>query len=117
MYERHGRPTVAEVSLSALRDNCRQVRGLVGPGVAVQAGGKGDGYGPGEVAAARAFVEAGAAMLGVSTVEEGRELRREGILAPILVLGGVFPGEEADVVADEMAAAVWAVETGHALAH
>ena len=116
MHDRHGRPTVAEVSLSALRVNCRQVRGLVGPGVAVQAVVKADGYGHGAVAVARAFVEAGAAMLGVSTVEEGQELRREGILAPILVLGGVFPGEEAGVVADDMAAAVWSIERARALA-
>src|SRR6185369_5866356 len=62
---------------------------------------------------ARAFVEAGASMLGVSTVEEGKELRSAGILAPILVLGGVFPGEEADV----MAAAVWSIERARALAN
>src|SRR3989442_3452013 len=37
----HGRPTVAEVSLAALRHNCRRVRELVGPGVAVLAGGEG----------------------------------------------------------------------------
>src|SRR5256884_456453 len=37
----HGRPTVAEVSLGALRHNCRRVRELVGPGVAVLAGGEG----------------------------------------------------------------------------
>jgi alanine racemase len=116
MYDSYGRPTVAEVSLAALRDNCRQVRGLVGPGVAVQAVVKADGYGHGAAAAARAFVEAGASMLGVSTVEEGKELRGAGILAPILVLGGVFPGEEADVVADEMAAAVWSIERARALA-
>jgi alanine racemase len=89
----HGRPTVAEVSLAALRHNCRQARELVGPSVAVMAVVKADAYGHGAVAAARAFVEAGAVALGVSTVEEGVELRTSGLTAPIVVLGGVFRGE------------------------
>src|SRR5439155_929398 len=56
----HGRPTVAEVSLGALRHNCRRVRELVGPGVAVLAVVKADAYGHGAVPAARAFLAAGA---------------------------------------------------------
>src|SRR5262249_53299966 len=73
------------------------------------------GYGHGAVAAARAFVEAGAAALGVSTVEEGAELRRAGVRGPIVVLGGAFPGEEGAVVADDLEGAVWEPATGEAL--
>src|SRR2546427_8344461 len=97
-----GRPTAAEVSLGALRNNLRQARELVGPAVAVLAVVKADAYGHGGAAAARAFVEAGAAGLGVSTVEEGIELRRSGLGAPILVLGGSFPGEEEALVAHDL---------------
>jgi alanine racemase len=111
-----GRPTVAEVSLSALRHNCRRVRELVGPAVAVMAVVKADAYGHGAVAGARAFLEAGAAMLGVSTVEEGAEIRRAGVGAPLVVLGGVFPGEEAAAIAHDLAAAVWSLEGARALA-
>lgn len=111
-----GRPTVAEVSLSALRHNCRRVRELVGPAVAVMAVVKADAYGHGAVAGARAFLEAGAAMLGVSTVEEGAEIRRAGVGAPLVVLGGVFPGEEAAAVGHDLAAAVWSLEGARALA-
>src|SRR5262249_5082395 len=110
-----GRPTIAEVSLPALRENCRQAAALVPPGVAVLAVVKADGYGHGAVAAARAFLDGGAAGLGVSMAAEGRELRRAGIDAPIVVLGGAFPGEEAAVVADDLAAAVWTLEGGPAL--
>src|SRR5690349_11529787 len=106
----HGRPTVAEVRLAALRGNLRAARELVGPDVAVCAVVKADGYGHGAVAAARAFVEAGAAMLGVSTVQEGVEIREAGVTAPIVVLGGVFPGEAAAVVAHGLEAAVWTKE-------
>ena len=111
-----GRPTVAEVSLSALRHNCRRVRELVGPEVAVMAVVKADAYGHGAVAAARAFLEAGAAMLGVSSVAEGVEIRRAGVDAPIVVLGSAFPGEEAATVAHDLAAAVWSLDGARALA-
>src|SRR5215468_10889851 len=102
-----GRPTVAEVSLAALRHNCRRVRELIGPGVAVLAVVKADAYGHGAVPAARVFLEAGVWGLGVSSVAEGVELRRAGIEAPIVVLGGAFPGDGRDVVAHALAAAVW----------
>src|SRR5439155_253693 len=57
MHDIQGRPTVAEVSLGALRTNLRAARDLVGPGVKVLAVVKADGYGHGAVAAARAQVE------------------------------------------------------------
>jgi alanine racemase len=111
-----GRPTVAEVSIAALRENCRQARALVGPRVGVLAVVKADGYGHGAVQAARAFLDGGAAGLGVSMVAEGLELRRAGIQAPIVVLGGVFAGEEAATVAHDLAAAVWTLDGAQALA-
>ena len=46
---------------------------------------KADAYGHGAVEVARACIEAGAESLAVVTVEEGAELRRAGIEAPILV--------------------------------
>jgi alanine racemase len=115
MHDVHGRPTVAEVSLGALRSNLRQARTLVGPSVGVMAVVKADGYGHGAVGAARAFLEGGAVALGVSTVEEGVELRRAGLDAPVVVLGGAFAGEEPDVVKHALAAAVWTLESARAL--
>ncbi|HEV7733637.1 MAG TPA: alanine racemase [Candidatus Binatia bacterium] len=115
MVHVEGRPTVAEVSLGALRENCRQARTLVGDRVGVLAVVKADGYGHGAVASAKAFLEAGAVGLGVSLAAEGLELRRAGITAPIVVLGGVFDGEEPMVVANDMAAAVWTLERARAL--
>src|SRR2546430_2002405 len=59
MHDIQGRPTVAEVSLGALRTNLRAARDLVGPAVKVLAVVKADGYGHGAVdaASARAQVE------------------------------------------------------------
>ena len=112
----NGRPTVAEVSLSALRHNCRRVRELCGPDVAVMAVVKADAYGHGAVPAARAFLDAGAQALGVSSVAEAVELRRAGLAGALLVLGGAFPGEEETVVAHDLAVALWDADQARALA-
>ena len=82
MQSTHGRPTVAEVSLGALRNNLREAQRLVGPRVQVMAVVKADAYGHGAVAASRAFLAAGAAFLGTSSTTEAVELRRAGIAAP-----------------------------------
>jgi alanine racemase len=116
LSDEQGRPTVAEVSLGALRANCRRARELVGTSVAVMAVVKADAYGHGAAAAARAFVEAGAAALGVSTVAEGVELRRAGVAAPIVVLGGAFAGEEPAVAEHDLACGVWTLASAEALA-
>jgi alanine racemase len=95
--------------VGALAHNCGQARALVGDGVRVMAVVKADGYGHGAVAAARAFLRGGAALLGVSTVAEGAALRADGIDAPIVVLGGHFAGEAATALEHGLAVAVWSV--------
>jgi alanine racemase len=115
MHATHGRPTVAEVSLGALRHNLREAQQLVGARVGVMAVVKADGYGHGAVAASRAFLEAGAVVLGTSSVTEAVELRHAGLTAPIVVLGGAFAGDEDDVVAHDLAVGVWSLDTVRAL--
>ena len=116
MQSTRGRPTVAEVSLGALRNNLREAQRLVGDAVRVMAVVMADGYGHGAAASARAFLEAGAAVLGTSSVAEAVELRTAGITAPIVVLGGVFPGEEGDVAKHDLAAGVWSLDRARAIA-
>jgi len=81
------RPTRAEIDLTAIRDNLRTLRERVGPGVKVLGVVKADAYGHGAVEVSRALEAAGIDMLGVALVEEGVELRSEGVQAPILVMG------------------------------
>ncbi len=104
------------MNLAALRHNLRRVRALVQPGVAVLAVVKADAYGHGAAEAARVFVEAGAWGLGVSSVTEALELRRAGLRAPIIVLGGVFAGEEPEVAAADLEIALWDADRARALA-
>ena len=92
------RPTRAEIDLAALRHNFQEIQRTVGEGCDVLAVVKADAYGHGVSQVAPALAAAGASLFGVALVEEGVELRRLGIEQPILVLGGAFPGQEADIL-------------------
>lgn len=93
-----GRPTVAYIDLQALDHNLSQVRARAGGRKALGVV-KADAYGHGAVEVARRLESREVDMLGVALVEEGARLRQAGILAPILVLGGVF-GWQADGLLD-----------------
>ncbi len=83
------RPTEARIDRTALAHNLAQVRRCA-PRSRVLAVVKADAYGHGAVLCAREFVAHGADWLGVALVEEGLQLRRAGLTAPILVLGGQY---------------------------
>jgi alanine racemase len=83
------RPTTAFVNLGALRHNLGQIKTRVGS-AKVMAIVKANAYGHGLLKTARALLEYGADALGVAFLEEGIALRRAGIDAPILVLGGII---------------------------
>ncbi len=92
------RPTVIEVELAALAHNVALLRSRLAPGVKLLAVVKADAYGHGAIPCARTFVESGADWLGVALVEEGVELRRAGLLAPICILSGLGSHSDARVI-------------------
>lgn len=73
----------AVVDLGAIRHNVRLLRELAGS-ADVMAVVKADGYGHGASRVGQAAVEAGAAELGVATLAEALDLRRDGVTAPVL---------------------------------
>jgi alanine racemase len=73
----------AVVDLGAIENNVRVLREHAG-NAAVMAVVKADGYGHGATRVARAALAAGAAELGVATLDEALALRRDGITAPLL---------------------------------
>jgi len=83
------RPTRAEINLNALRFNVEGIRRKVGAGVKVMGVVKANAYGHGIIGIAHALTRFGVDFLGVGFLEEGIELRDQGISAPILVLSGV----------------------------
>ena len=91
------RPTWVEVSLSKLRRNYERVRRLAGRRQ-VMAVIKADAYGHGAVAVANCVAQCGADWFGVASVEEALELRAAGITQPILLLGGLYMSDPADLI-------------------
>jgi alanine racemase len=87
----------AEIDLDAIAHNVRVLRECVAPS-ALWAVVKADGYGHGAVDVARAAIGAGAEGLCVALVEEGIELRRAGVDAPILILSEQPPEAAARIV-------------------
>jgi alanine racemase len=88
-----GRPTIAQIDLDALAFNFRQLQKRVPKGVKILAVVKADAYGHGAVPISRKLEKIGVEYLGVAIAEEGVELRKGGVKAPILVLGGIYDGD------------------------
>lgn len=73
----------AVVDLGAIAHNVRLLRELAGS-AEVMAVVKADGYGHGAARVGQAALEAGASELGVATLAEALDLRRDGVTAPVL---------------------------------
>jgi len=85
------RETWAEVDLSAIRHNIKQIKNKLQKDTEVTAVVKADGYGHGAVQVAKAALQAGATRLAVALLEEAMTLREAGITAPVIVLSAVSP--------------------------
>ena len=100
----HHRATRAEIDLTAFRHNLQNLRKYLDPQTRIMAVVNADAYGHGAVPCARIAVESGAAnYLGAGVIEEGIELRENGLNAPILILGSIFPDEAEDLVRHNLA--------------
>ena len=101
----------------AIAHNVAVLAALAGPGAAVCAVVKADGYGHGLVEVARTTLAAGASWLGVAHAAEGRALRAAGIDSPVLLLSEpVSPEEIGDVVAGGLRVTVYSEAVIDALA-
>jgi alanine racemase len=76
-----------EIDLTRVNYNVRQLRSLLEPSTDLMAVVKADAYGHGANHVARMALAAGASSLAVAIVQEGINLRRNNITAPILLLG------------------------------
>jgi alanine racemase len=92
------RPTWAEVDLSALDYNFRQIKKMVGKNTRVMAVVKCNAYGHGILPMAKRLTKLGVDYLGVVSVEEGIFLREHRIAIPILILGNIIDREVKGVV-------------------
>jgi len=107
------RPVWAEVSLSALTDNFKAIRRYVNPPEEkrktprkILSIVKGNGYGHGGPAVAKALEKAGSDWFGVTCTDEGIAVRKAGVRKPILVLTSFVPGEERLLVRHDLTAVI-----------
>ena len=98
-----GRPTFAVVDLDALATNVQTIRAHVRPEASIMAVVKANGYGHGAIPVAETVLENGAYGVAVATVDEGAQLRKAGITAPILMMGSMGAVERERAVGMDMA--------------
>ena len=94
----HHRRTRAEINLKAFKHNLQNLKTALGSKTEIMAVVKADAYGHGALPCAKAAIESGVGYLGAGVIEEGIELRKNGIKDPVLILGGIFADEIADLV-------------------
>ncbi len=110
------RPCWAEVDLDALRANFRKLQSHVNKSVGILAVVKANAYGHGIIPAARVAISEGAVYLGVSSLEEGVQLRNAGISTAVLILGSLYPFDNFSVLFEKkLTPTVASVETAAAL--
>ena len=83
--------TWAEISLDALEGNYRALRAAIPAGCRFLGVVKANAYGHGAVPVAQKLESLGCEMLAVACLDEGEQLRRAGVTAPILILGPSQP--------------------------
>ena len=109
------RPTTAQINLEAIAHNVRQVKARTGEGVRLLVAVKADGYGHGAVPVSETALAHGAEWLGVATVEEGTELRRAGIRAPILCFAALGTDDAGALIKRRITPALTSLDFARAL--
>lgn len=90
------RPTWAEINISNLKENFRNIKKLLNEDTKVCGVVKANAYGHGSVKIAQILADEKVDYLAVATLEEGIELRKHNIKLPILCLGYI-PKEDLEV--------------------
>ena len=108
-------PVWAEIDLSAIAHNVKEVRRITQPAAQILAVVKANGYGHGAVEVSRVALANGASWLGVARITEAAALRKAGIIAPVLVLGYTPPEQGDEVVRNRLSQAVYSRDMALAL--
>ena len=88
----------AEIDLDALQHNVESIRRAVGNDTKIMGVIKTNAYGHGAAVIAKELIGLGVSEFAVATLEEGIELRKSGIIQPILVLGNIPKDQYKDMV-------------------
>jgi alanine racemase len=105
------RPTLAEIDLAALRHNYLQLRQSIPKTTGILAVVKADAYGHGFMDISRELEILNITAFGVAFLAEGIQLRKSGIL----LLGGIYPGQEKKCIGFNLSTVVFNLEQARAL--
>jgi alanine racemase len=111
------RPVWAEISLKRILHNLEVIRRHIGPKPKILAVVKSNAYGLGSVPISKALDKDGVDWFGVTSADEGVELRDAGIRRPILILTGFWPGEEKRLIEHDLTPVVTHVNDLRNLEH
>ena len=106
----------AQIDLDCARYNYQKIRQALKPTTALCCVVKANAYGHGAVGMSRLYQELGADWFAVSNIEEAMQLRQNGIVKPILILGYTSPECAGMLGALGLSQAVFSEEYGKALA-
>lgn len=104
------RPTMAEIDLSALRHNYHQLKKMIPRHCGMLAVVKADAYGHGFMDISGELDSMGITAFGVAFLAEAIQLRKAGIDRPILLLGGIYPGQEKKCIGFNISTVVFDIE-------
>ena len=111
------RPTRAIIDLSNLRNNYEIVKTFVGDKVKVMGIIKANAYGHGMLEVANELIYLGIDYFGVAFLEEGIFLRENGIITPILVMGGINVEQIPDFIKYDIDITTSSPDKTHAINH
>ncbi len=100
----------AEVDISAIAHNVRELRRITQPQAKLMAVVKANAYGHGLVEVAEEALKNGAQALGIAEVSEGIALRKAGIAVPILILGYTPPDFVRELIQYDLIQTVYSFE-------
>ena len=109
------RPTRALINLDNLKANFVELKSLASGSAQVMAVVKADAYGHGDKVIAKALDSFGCDVFGVAMIEEGIRLREAGIKKPIVVLGGLLPGQGPDSFNHDLTPVIYDLSTARRL--
>lgn len=109
------RPTWVEIDLKAIEYNFKLIKKIIGSKVKILSVVKADAYGHGMLPVARRLVKLGVDYLGVASIEEGRALRQEGILTPILLFENILPEFAKEVIKYKLTPSIGTIEVARRL--
>ena len=103
-------PVWTEIDLDAIVSNIKAIRGLVGEKVRIMGVVKANAYGHDALEVAPLLLENGASCLAVARLDEGVELRKANIKAPIFILGLTLKEEVPTLLSYDLTPAVCDME-------